>query len=180
MKMIRHSICGALASLLLDACNDSDAERRLDAGDAPGACARGALEPDFAAMPLAGPGVSDSGLEPGSYVLSSTYLQVRSERRERFDALMQPIVADLAARPGLLALSLGGSAMCGTARTLTVWRDEVAMLEFVASDPHATAMAAVSEISRGGSVVTHWSGDEHDATWHAAVEHVAADDGPMY
>jgi hypothetical protein len=61
-----------------------------------------------------------------------------------------------------------------------VWRDDAAMLEFVIGDAHSTAMQAVSELSRGGSVVTHWSGDEKTAAWKSASEHLARDDGPEY
>lgn len=146
----------------------------------PSGCARGAIESDMGSSPLAGPAVKDGALAPGQYVISSTYLRLKPEGQARFDELLGPIMADLASRDGLVALSLGGSPQCGTARTLAVWRDDIAMFSFVTGDAHSAAVRAIGEVSRGGSVVTHWSGDQNSATWQAAAEHLAADDGPQY
>jgi hypothetical protein len=145
-------------------------------------CARGTLEPDFQPMPLSGPNVHEGKLAAGDYVISTTYLQLRQDPQAqmRFGQLMQPILADLATRPGLLAVSLGTAPMCGIARTLSVWRDEAAMFDFVLSSAHSAAMASVGEVSRGGSLVTHWSGDAAAATWEAAAERAGAEEGPLY
>jgi hypothetical protein len=145
-------------------------------------CSRGTLGDDFQAAPLAGVNVQKGSLIPGDYLISSTYLQLRgeSDRQQRFDELMGPIMADLEAREGLVAISLGGSASCGAARTLAVWRDEMAMFGFVTGEAHGQAIASVGEVSRGGSIVTHWSGAAGDATWQSAAEHLAADEGPFY
>lgn len=182
---------GALA---LSACGDDGSPARpdaagaseplaSDAGSAPTQeCERGALESDLQAAPLAGPGLVNGALPPGRYVFSTTYLRLRPEpaAQQRFGALMEPIMADLMARPGLLAVALGVSAQCGTARTFTVWQDEVAMLDFVTGEAHGAAVAAVGEVSRGGSLVTHWLGEEDDADWSVAARRAAADEGPFY
>lgn len=156
----------------------SSADAEVIAAD----CSRGVVEPDFQAAPLAGPAVRDGQLTPGDYVISSTYLQLRQEpaAQARFGELMQGIMADIAARPGLLAVSLGSAPSCGVARTLSIWRDDVAMLEFVSSPAHTAAMSSVTQVSRGGSIVTHWSGDATSATWQSAAEYLAADEGPFY
>jgi hypothetical protein len=145
-------------------------------------CTRGTLEADFEGAPLAGPAVKDGKLEPGEYVISSTYLRLRQDgpSQARFGELMGPIMADLQARDGLQALAFGNSRSCGVARTLSVWRDDIAMLGFVGSEAHGAAITSVTEVSRGGSLVTHWSGDETQAEWQTAVEHVGADEGPLY
>jgi hypothetical protein len=143
-------------------------------------CTRGRLEADLNAAPLAGPGVRDGALEPGEYILSSTYLQLKPDKQPRFQELLGPIETDLGSRDGVVALSFGGSPACGTARTLSVWRDDAAMFAFVASEAHSAAARAVGEISRGGSVVTHWTGDQSSATWETAARQLAADDGPKY
>jgi hypothetical protein len=145
-------------------------------------CTRGELEADFQGAPLAGPAVRDGKLEPGEYVISSTYLRLRQDAssQARFNELMGPIMADLQAREGLQALAFGSSQDCGVARTLSVWRDDMAMLGFVASEAHSAAISSVTQVSRGGSLVTHWTGNEEDAAWATAVEHVGADDGPQY
>jgi heme-degrading monooxygenase HmoA len=126
--------------------------------------------------------VVDGKLRAGNYVISATYLQLRQEpmAQQRFGELMGPILAELQTRPGLLAISLGTSSRCGVARTLSVWQEDIAMFGFVASPAHTAAVRAVKEVSRGGSLVTHWTGDAAQATWSAAAEHAAQDDGPLY
>ncbi|HEU4532705.1 MAG TPA: hypothetical protein VFS00_01260 [Polyangiaceae bacterium] len=159
-------------------------------------CERGAIEADLNEGPPGGapsivsptaprwqgPGVDPAtgALRPGNYVLSSTYLALRPEARPRFGELMGPISADLQTRPGLVAISLALSESCASARTLSVWESEDAMYGFVASDAHGAAVRAVGEVSRGQSVVTHWSGNEAKATWAEAAQALARDDGPIY
>lgn len=145
-------------------------------------CERGSIEPDFMAAPLAGPAIEAGGLAPGEYLISSTYLQLGqdAEAQQLFETLIGPVVADLQTRAGLLALSLGSSAGCGTARTLAVWQDEAAMIGFVTGEAHGNAMLRVGDVSRGGSVVTHWVGDESSVDWAQAASRVGADDGPLY
>jgi hypothetical protein len=145
-------------------------------------CTRGTLESDLQAAPLEGPGVSDGVLTPGEYVVSSTYLQIGTDAasRQLFEQLVAPVTAELQVRPGLLALSFGSSESCGTVRTLSVWEDDVAMLGFVTSTAHANAMARVTDISRGGSVVTHWTGGAATVNWPDAAQRLGEDDGPEY
>lgn len=145
-------------------------------------CARGHLEADFMAGPLMGPGVVDGALDAAEYVLSTTYLELRQEpgAQRRFGELMGPIMADLMKRDGLVAVALGTSQECGTARTLSIWRDDVAMMGFVVGDAHRAAMGAVREVSRGGSLVTHWLGDQRDATWATAAQRAGDETGPFY
>lgn len=146
------------------------------------ACERYKLEPDFEGAPLTGPQVQDGELMAGEYIISSTYLQLRAapEVRQRFGELMQPIMADLMKREGLLALSFGDSKQCGTARTLAVWRDDVAMFGFVTGEAHSQAVQAIDELSRGGSVVMHWNGDKTSANWSSAMNYLAEAEGPFY
>ncbi len=145
-------------------------------------CERGTLEADFTASPLMGPGVTDGAVAAGDYVLSTTYLQLApdAESQRLFQQLVEPITEDLQTRAGLVAVSLGLSEACGVARTLAVWEDDAAMIAFVTSAAHAAAMVRVTDISRGGSVVTHWTGDAAAASWATAVERIGADDGPQY
>jgi heme-degrading monooxygenase HmoA len=202
MNPLRFTTLTLLAFALLQACAGDDKKTALSPSAQAGAaaisqaapasatapagadgfegCTRGAIEADLQSAPLAGPGVQNGELAPGQYVMSSTYLQLQPEKTARFAELIGPIMADLASREGLLAISLGNAPACSVARTLTVWRDETAMFEFVVGDAHAAAMRAVAEISRGGSVVTHWTGDQSTANWSHAAEQLAADDGPLY
>ena len=54
-------------------------------------------------------------------------------------------------------------------------------MAFVVGDAHANAIARTPEISRGGSVVTHWTATSiAEITWDEAIVRVAADEGPFY
>jgi len=145
-------------------------------------CDRGALETDFVAMPLAGPAVRAGALPPGEYLVSTTYLALdpAAEPQQLFNELITPVVTDLQTRAGLLALSLGQSEACSAARTLAVWQDDLAMLSFVASPAHTAAMARVTDISRGGSTVTHWLGDEASVDWASAARRIGEGEGALY
>lgn len=150
-------------------------------------CTRDGLEEDFLPGELSGSAVDATGkLKPPAagttYVISSTYLRLpKSEAAtKRFNALMGPILAALPTQDGLVANQFGSSEKCTVARTLSVWRDEAAMYGFVAGEAHAAAMGDVSEVSRGGSLVTHWAGPETEVTWEVARTRLGADDGPQY
>lgn len=144
-------------------------------------CARGALEADLNdnGTPLAGqtklqgPGVDPATgkLRPGSYVFSSTYLRMPSgpQAQARFGELAGPVVSIVPTQPGLVAFAFSGSTSCNTVRTFTAWESEEAMYAFAATGEHRTAASASSEVSRGGSAVTHWSGSEADATWEKSA-----------
>lgn len=139
-------------------------------------CDRGRVEDDLQAAPLAGSAVRGGTLAPGQYLVGTTYLQLEPDKAERVNELVGPVLADLDERDGLLAMALGTSRSCGAARTLTVWRDEAAVFEFVVGVPHARAMQEIDDVSRGGSVATHWAGDETAVSLAAAATHLASDD----
>lgn len=145
-------------------------------------CERGILESDLFTLPLDSADVSFGALKPGQYVVSSTYLRLidSDAASAKFWEVMFPIIEDLGTRKGLAALSLGLSLECNTARTLSVWRDDIAMLEFVAGSAHVAAVAAGSQLNRGGSVVMHWTGNETQATWEVAAQKLAEYDGPIF
>jgi hypothetical protein len=90
-RFFRHLVL-SLALAILEACADDDSRTTDPARDrdasAPtnsnsesggnfAGCVRGSLESDLEASPLAGPGVREGALEPGDYVVSSTYLQIK-------------------------------------------------------------------------------------------------------
>jgi heme-degrading monooxygenase HmoA len=159
-------------------------------------CDRGTLEPDLmggdgqgnpAPLMWMGPGADpDTGElidDGGTYVVSSTYLALRPEpaAQQAFGESTGPLVPELLGNPGMVAVQLGTSMQCSSARTLTVWQSEEAMMAFVTSDAHSAAIARVGEISRGDSLVTHWSGATiPEVSWDDALAHVLADDGPFY
>ncbi|MCU0687999.1 MAG: hypothetical protein MUF34_38110 [Polyangiaceae bacterium] len=190
---IRRTLGAVASSLLLatvvlaaSACGNDDDDAKggsVSAETSNDGCARGTLEADLSnyqgqttyegevlagQTKLVGPGVDATGkLKPGSYVFSSTYLRMPTDGSAlgRFLQLSAPMLESLPTLPGLVAFSFSSEPSCTALRTLTVWENEEAMFAFAASASHRTAVAATSEVSRGGSAVTHWSGTEADGTW---------------
>lgn len=124
-----------------------------------------------------------AALPAGQYVITTTYLRLplKKSALKRFNELVAPMTDELKAHQGLVRVTTRLSTSCNTARTLSVWKSELEMYRFVNGSSHAKAMAAVSQVSRGGSVTTHWLGSESDATWQTATQKLAADtDGPTY
>lgn len=187
-SLVTASLAVSLAASLAACGTDADSDP-TPPGDEPAGCARGTLEPDLAFLqPMAGPAVDPAtgAIAPppaGGYVISSTYLAMRPEpaAQQRFGQLMGPISQALATQPGLLALQLGASQSCGTARTFAVWSSEDALYDYVTGPAHSAAAAAVAEVSRGGSVVTHWTATAAaQMSWQAAAARLADFDGPTY
>lgn len=152
-------------------------------------CSRDVIESDWKPAPLSGAGVdSKTGtLAPpksGSYIVSTTYLALKpgAETGQRFGALMGPIMARLKMQRGLAALTFATSEKCSTARTLSVWEDAESMYDFVASPAHMSAISSVGEVSRGGSLVHHYT--ETDAaravSWSEVVAKLKTVTGPLY
>lgn len=132
-----------------------------------------------------GPNVGASGeltVQPGA-VVSTTYLRLKLDdpSLQRFSELTAPVVAAFFAADGMLAASIANSRHCGLARTLAVWRDEAAMMKFVTSAEHMAAIADISEVSRGGSITTHWTANKpEDASWPVAAEKLKNHRGRQY
>lgn len=150
-------------------------------------CAREQLEADFEPFaPMSGPGVDPASgklLPPASqqsYVVSANYLALSAEpgAQAAFDEVVNPILAAFEHTPGLVAVQVGSSAACGTARTLAVWDSIDHMYDFVAAPEHRVAMQRVGEISRGGSYSTHWATTSTaGVTWAGGAAHLGTLDG---
>lgn len=136
------------------------------------------VDPDLTInMPLAGPGYDpDSGLvDPqATYVLSTTQALPRPEKLAEFGQLAGAAGMAAAQTPGLVAISFASEPNCGFQRTLTIWRDEAAMMAFVVSPEHATAMNAASEVLLTGRTA-HLTIDAAQVAnaWDAALTAVA-------
>jgi heme-degrading monooxygenase HmoA len=138
------------------------------------------VEDDLAPSPFAGPGWdAETGAlkEPlqDEYTATTTLLVLRPETVQEFFAAVGAMVPALEGNPGLVGYSLAQSMKCGTARTLTVWRDEAAMMQFVMSDEHVAGMSKAGEYSSTGTVTT-WKlpRAELPVTWETAMARVAA------
>jgi hypothetical protein len=176
-------LCGVLLLPLVAACGSSEDE----AGESEPAdgCTRADLESDIQYVPITLPGSPGPLADPPAegYVVSTTYLRLKHDQaaKDRFVALNGPIQADLLARSGLVALEFAIEGECNTARTKSVWTSTEAMYEFVASEAHGTAVLSIGALSRGGSVVTHWTAKTLDeTTWDEATARLKGDKGPIY
>jgi quinol monooxygenase YgiN len=109
-------------------------------------------------------------------VFSATYLKLSSTRpaQQKFRDLMRPMEETLQHAEGLVGYRVATSSDCVTARTLSVWKDEQAMKRFVYSPAHGKAIAAISELSRGGSVTTRWEGESADFSLETAARKLSA------
>jgi quinol monooxygenase YgiN len=158
------------------------------AGSGPAGCSRGTIEADFMTYgALAGPGVDPTtgelGPLPATAVVSTTYLTLHTDpaSQQKFMGLLQPILPVLQTAPGMIAAQLGLSTSCGTARTLSAWKDEASMLAFAMGPEHAAAEASIGELSTGGSAVTSWETTQpSDVTWATAAAELAKVNGPYY
>jgi len=156
-----------------------------DTDDSSGTGEPACVEDDLMASVFAGPGYDpeNGGLqEPlqDEYVASTTLLALRPETAQAFVETVTAMIPVLTANPGLVGFSTAQSAKCGTARTLTVWRDEMAMMSFVTSDEHVAGMTRASEFSTTGTV-TSWkvTRAEVPIAWEVAMAR-AADTTPSY
>lgn len=119
---------------------------------------------------------------PGALV-ATTYLQLRADAnaQQKFGELSGPVAATLMTPDGPLAAMLSFSPGCGIARTISVWKDESSLMRFVSSDAHGKAVAAVSQVSRGGSITTHWVADGATTLgWETAAARFENHQGPEY
>lgn len=135
-------------------------------------------EAEFVAFKGPGYDPENGGLQPplqAEYVASTTVLVLRPEKEEDFVAVAAAMFPALEANPGLVGWSLGGSLKCNTRRTLTVWRDEEAMMAFVLSPEHQAGMSRAYELSERGTV-TAWTVAQAEVpvAWADAIARVDA------
>jgi len=145
-------------------------------------------DPDFQVIqPLSGPGIdpmTGTLIEPmqASYALHTTQILVKPEALDQFFQLSGAVIQALATTEGLVGYSLAMEPNCGFSRTMGVWESEQAMLAFVASDAHATAMAHTTEVSVTGRT-TAWTvtAAEMPLTWEMALAAIAdVEPSPVY
>lgn len=179
---------GGATSTSSDTTTDTTSSTGTDTATGPAGCARDALESDFVkAGPMTGSAVDPATGElsslPATFVVGTTYLTLKEDKdtKSAFFKALSPVQEQMKAAPGLLAVQLGMSNKCSTARTLSVWKDAASMFEFATSGAHADAANQIETLSRGDSVVLHWDGaTAADATWETALSKLGEDDGPTY
>ncbi|PCC68665.1 Antibiotic biosynthesis monooxygenase [Nannocystis exedens] len=175
-------------SLALAACSEpgadtdpgSESSGSTTRDDSTGTGEAACVEDDLAPTVFAGPGYdADKGglLEPlqDKYVASTTVLVLRPEKAQEFSATVEAMIPVLVANPGLVGYATATSMKCGTARTMAVWRDQTAMMNFVTSDEHVAGMQRTQEFSTTGTV-TSWevTRAELPLTWDTATARATA------
>lgn len=183
---IRNPLRFITLGLALAACSEPGSASEAgsdDSGttdDSTGTGAAACVEDDLDVSEFAGPGydAAQGGLlEPlqDKYIASTTVLALRPETAEEFRATVGAMIPVLTQNPGLVGFSTGSSAKCGTARTMAVWRDQTAMMNFVASDEHVAGMQRTQEFSTTGTV-TSWevTRAELPLAWDTAIARATA------
>ena len=137
-------------------------------------------EDDFAPTPFAGPAFDpETGLPlgplPTPHIVATTagWARPEPEHQEALGQASGAVSAAVFESPGLLGVSFGGSQACGTARTLSLWADEAALMAFVLGDAHRQAMPIVPRATLGWET-THWTEQSTaPTTWQRAREALA-------
>lgn len=119
---------------------------------------------------------------PDDAVVAGTFLRIAPSGYATYGGVIGGILDEMIAGPdGLLEWSAAQSASCLTGRTLTVWEDEAAMMDFVVGEAHSAALAETATISRGGSITDHWLVSELDeVSYEGAAAAFGTHDGPIY
>ncbi|MFO0642093.1 MAG: hypothetical protein U0183_22905 [Polyangiaceae bacterium] len=176
--------CGSL----LSACSSTTSADDPSSADAapaektyPETCSRETVEADAKLSPFEGVGAKGGALVPSDedFAIAATYLQLRGspEAAKKFQETMGKINQELAKAEGLVAFRVATSDACGSARTLSVFKDETAMLKFVTSAAHSEAMTLATSLSRGKSKTTRWTGKQTEVTFEAGAQHLATKPG---
>ena len=120
------------------------------------------VEDDLAQLgPFGGPGYDATqggivGTPLATYVVATTVLSRRPEAASKFLMLATGAIGSANQTDGFVGFVVATSKKCGTARTITVWKSEEAMMTFVTAPAHAACMAASSEVSSTGAF-TKWN-----------------------
>ena len=137
------------------------------------------VEPNLQEVrPLVGPGYDPGNglLDPvqDTYIVSATMIMVRPGKENDFFAVATDVTQSLDAAEGMVAYGLAAEPTCGFQRTLSVYRSTEAMMSFVTSGAHATAIGRANELGITGKV-TFWEMPAGDfpPTWTDAATQLA-------
>lgn len=170
----------SLTASSITACDEARETPAPDAGPTVQALAA-CDESDFEATPFMGPAFDATtgaavGPLPTPYVVATTAGWARPEERHRsaLGQASEQVSEAIFESPGLLGVSFGGSTRCDSARTLSLWTDEAAMLAFVRGAAHGAAMPLVPSTTLGWETTRWPSMDDAPPTWQSARDRLAA------
>ena len=175
----------ALSLFSLPACTSDDSGEGTvpQTSEITGADVFTCVDDDLSAgQPFSGPGYkpSEGGLQAPlqeAYLASTTAIAIKPDEAsgKRFFELTVPIIGQLTQMEGVVGWEVALSDKCGYGRTITVWRNEEAMMGFVMSDAHVAAMSESASVSTA-AVVTSWEipAAEIPLSWDVARAKAAA------
>ena len=156
----------ALSLLLTAACDTND-----DPPEEPTIAELAACdEADMQIVPFMGPAFGEDGALlaplPMPHLVATTTGWHTPENRENLEAETTPPTMDLFTHDGLLGAGFAWSDKCGSARTITLWRDDASRKKFVFGQVHSAAIKNGLKYTRGWET-THWSETTSDEppTW---------------
>lgn len=118
-----------------------------------------------------GPGYSsDAGVtladDDDEVVVVVTYAQLDNTRRAPFDAHSELVIESLAAQPGHIGHSRRKRLFGTEAWTMTIWRDEAAVEQFLSSPTHRAAIrAGQGALERAKFERFNWPRNAVPPTW---------------
>ncbi|MBZ5710556.1 hypothetical protein [Nannocystis pusilla] len=127
-------------------------------------------ESDMQFVPFMGPAFDDNGELvaplPLPHVVATTTGWHTPENRDALDAETQLPVMDIFTHEGLLGAAFAWSDKCGSARTISLWRDDASRRKFVYGTVHSAAIMKGLKYTRGWET-TNWSEKTADKppTW---------------
>jgi len=149
------------AAILLTACSDpNDGESPEEMP--PVAELANCNESDLQTIPFQGPFFDDAGVLtepfPTSYIVATTAGWAKQDPEIIMDiqAHNMDVMMDVFARDGMYGAGFAWSDACGSSRTLSFWRDEAALMEFVFGSPHVEAIGIMNRSTHGWETV-HWT-----------------------
>ncbi|WAS99333.1 hypothetical protein [Nannocystis punicea] len=153
-------------TLLLPACDNDDPPQDEPTIAELAACDESDLDP----TPFMGPAFDDSGdliaPLPQPHVVATTVGWHTPENTDALSAETQPPMMDLFTHDGFLGARFATSERCGSARTISLWRDDAARMKFVFGTVHSKAIKNGLKFTQGWET-TNWSETASDQppTW---------------
>jgi len=119
------------------------------------ACGSNPLECDLDAMEtiqtFQGPGWPAT-TAAGPFYAHATFAATTTEGHQAFLDYSETIAAEMAQAAGLIGMTYAHSPVCKTVRTVSVWEDEDAMVQFMYAGTHAEAMGKFRELAKIGAL----------------------------
>lgn len=158
--MFRNAFSIVMMVMLAIACSDPEVDEPDEVVRTVAELA-GCSEDDLQFIPFQGPFFDDEGNLteplPTSYIVATTagWAKDDPEIIMEIQAYNMDVMQDVFMRDGMYGAGFAWSDECGSSRTLSYWRDEESLMEFVFGSPHVGAIAIMNRSTHGWET-THW------------------------